>query len=93
MFLEKENAIKLPNDPDISAAVIKELASAMIDQAVRDLRSKFVEKQFDAAVFLAGPNLPLWLGAAIEEDPTELINSGVELLIKGRERIKTKGKK
>jgi hypothetical protein len=83
---------KVLNDQVIGPAILKDLAEAVLVQAVRDLKNRRYELQLDAFYFLAGDNLPVWLAAAIGEDPRELENSGVEMLASGRaNELKRKG--
>ena len=81
------------DDPIKGPAIIKDLAQAVINQAVRDLINNRYELQLDAVYFLAGDSLPPWLAAAIGENPGELIDAGVNMLANARKRLETKGKK
>jgi len=84
---EKERLIRLPDDPEICGAILKDLAGAVMTQAVRDLGSRRLEVQLDAAFWLAGPDLPIWLAAAIGEDPHDLKNAGLAMLGRGRQAL------
>ena len=72
------------SDRVMQQAIIKELAEAVIIQAVRDLRSKRLEQQLSAALWLAGPDLPLWLAVAFNDDPEGLTDAGLLALTNGR---------
>ena len=70
--------------PEIGTAIIRELAQAVVVQALRDLKSKRIEEQLDAALWIAGDDLPIWLAAAIDDDPDNLRDHGVKTLTRGR---------
>ncbi len=55
---------------------IRQLASAVIVQAIRDYRGEDKLAALDAAVFLAGPDAPLWLeGLGLNADPVVLVTA------------------
>ena len=80
----KEKTIKLPVDLEVQRGIIKDLAAAVIIQALRDLKNWRYELQLDAALWLAGSDLPLWLAAALDDDPEGLTNAGINALTSGR---------
>ena len=71
-------------DPEVEQAVIKDLAEAVIIQAVKDLKNSRYEQQLDAFYFLAGDDLPMWLAVALDDNPDVLTNAGVNALASGR---------
>jgi len=75
--------IRLPDDPEISGAILRDMAQAVINQAITDIKDRRIQVQLSAALFLSGPDLPIWLAAAIGEDPKELKEAGLTALTSG----------
>jgi hypothetical protein len=83
---------KVLDDQVIGPAILKDLAAAVLTQAVKDIKARKYTDQIDAFYFLAGDDCPVWLAAAIGEDPAELKNAGVEMLASGGiNELKRKG--
>lgn len=74
----------LPNDPVVCGGILKDLATAVLFQALRDLKNKRPEVQLDAALFLASDDATLWMAVAQDDDPDNLQDAGVIALSTGR---------
>ena len=59
-------------------AALRELARAIIAQAVRDLQARNPVKQLDALLWLSGDDFPVWADAmsAPFMDPFKMLSSG-----------------
>ena len=71
-------------DPEVEQAILKDLANAVCNQAVKDLKKGQIEYQLDAALWLTGDDLPVWLAAALDDDPDNLKCAGINALTSGR---------
>jgi len=56
----------------------RRLASAVVNQAVKDAKCKDPGRALDAVLFLTGSDIPLWLEACgtPDLDPVKLVTSG-----------------
>ena len=75
------------DDPEIGPAIIRQIAEDVLVQAIRDLKSADLIMQLDAAFWLAGPDLPLWLAVVLDDDPHDLKNAGLAMLGRGRQAL------
>jgi len=75
---------RVTNNPDgreaIANEIVKDLVRGVLKIAIKDLGNEKPEIALDAAVFLAGPELPYFLAVAIDEDIDSLRDSGCKLL-------------
>lgn len=71
-------------DPEVNRAIVRDVAAAVLLQALRDVKSPRYELQLDAFYFLSGDDLPVWLAAAYEDDPENLQDAGIHALSSGR---------